>query len=121
MLGSLRNRIARLERRRFEAAERAADEFRLPPPPPHTPEAARLRALMDARLAEIEVPDGLSDEEALWHLRQALLADEAWMELHYRYIESLYMEGGDDPCPPSSSTCSGPSSGGACPEGPATA
>jgi hypothetical protein len=111
---ALWNWLGRLERRRFEAAERAADEFQLPPAPPHTPEQERMLAELNARLAKIEVPDGLSEVEAQSFLRQRLLADEQWMELHFRYIESLYMEGGEE-CPEPSSAGSGPCSGEASP------
>jgi hypothetical protein len=117
MLASLRNRIARLERRRFEAAERAADEWTLPPLPPHTPEQDRMRAELGARLAAVPIPEGLSEWEAGCYVRQQLLLDEVWMELHYRYIESLYIEAGE-PCEPSPSEGSSPTFNAASSTGP---
>jgi hypothetical protein len=58
----------------------------------------RMDALAADILANVTVPEGASEIDQLAILRRALMANEEFMELHFRYLELGFME--QDECIP---------------------
>jgi hypothetical protein len=109
MFGPLRNRIARLEQRRAEAADRDRGEDllaeyreRCRAAEAETPALIAIRHRMNALaadiLANVIVPEGASEIDQLAIPRHALMANEEFMELHFRYLELAFLD--PDECLP---------------------